>query len=121
MILDETMGGGRAVDIGFRNVNTFSSIGAFSAAVPALDEQTLLTKYPALSGSEPTANRLKEFRNPIGEKDFLPGRNEEFYPTLKTIGIRHEFKKTSGGHEWNVWRENLPESLVRVAGNSVAR
>ena len=72
------MGGGHAVDIGFRNVNTYSSIGAFSAAVPALDEQALVTKYLALSGSEPTANRLKEFRIPIGEKDFLLGRDEDF-------------------------------------------
>ena len=121
LIFDETMGGGHAVDIGFRNVNTYSTIGVFSAAVPALEEQTLLTKYLALSGSEPSANRLKEFRLPIGEKDFLLGRSEEFHSRLKSIGIRHEFRKNSGGHEGNVWREYHPEFLERVAGDSVAR
>ena len=120
-IVGLSMGGGHAVDIGLRNANTFSSIGAFSAAVPELDQQTLLARYPALSGSEPTANRLKEFWIPIGEEDFLLGRNEEFHSRLKSIGIRHEFRKTSGGHEWKVWREYLPEFLERVAGNSVVK
>ena len=115
------MGGWHAVDIGLRNVDMFSTIGAFSAAVPELGQQTLLTKYPALSGSEPTANRLKEFWIPIGDEDFLLGRNEEFHSRLKSIGIRHEFRKTSGGHEWKVWREYLPEFPERVAGNSVAK
>ncbi len=120
-IVGLSMGGGHAVDIGLRNVNTFSSIGAFSAAVPELDQQALLSRYPALSGSEPMANRLRELWIPIGEKDFLLRRNEEFSATLQSIGIQHEFKKTSGGHEWKVWREYLPEFLERVAGNSVAR
>jgi enterochelin esterase-like enzyme len=120
-IVGLSMGGGHAVDIGLRNVDMFFAIGAFSAAVPELDQQTLLARYPALSGSEPTANRLKEFWIPIGEEDFLLGRNEAFHSGLKSIGIRHEFTKTSGGHEWQVWREYLPEFLERVAGNSVAK
>lgn len=120
-IVGLSMGGGHAVDIGLRNVDMFSSIGAFSAAVPELDEQTLLMRYPALSGAEPAANRLKGFWIPIGEKDFLLGRNEDFHSRLKSIGIRHGFRKNSGGHEWKVWREYRPEFPERVAGDSVAR
>lgn len=109
------MGGGHALDTGLKNINKFSSIGAFSAATPQLETEALLKQYPSLSGSEPAANSLKHLWIPIGDKDFLLERNEKFVEQLKTAGVKHDDLKTEGGHEWKLWRDYLPQFLEKVA------
>ena len=115
-IVGLSMGGGHALDTGLKNIDKFSSIGAFSAATPQLDAQALLQQYPALSGSEPAANTLKHLWIPIGEKDFLLERNDKFVEQLRTAGVKHDYIKTAGGHEWERWRDYLPEFLEKVLG-----
>lgn len=115
-IVGLSMGGGHALDTGLRNIDRFSSIGAFSAATPQLDTPALLQQYPSLSGSEPAANALKHLWIPIGDKDFLLERNDKFVEQLRTAGVKHNYLKTEGGHEWKLWREYLPQFLEKVVG-----
>lgn len=113
-IVGLSMGGGHAIDTGLKNLDKFSSIGAFSAAVPDPASEDLQTKYPGLFGSPPAANQLKHFWIPIGENDFLLQRNKTFVELLKTQDVKHGFKLTTGGHSWDVWRLYLPEFLQTV-------
>ena len=115
-IVGLSMGGGHALDTGLKNIDRFSSIGAFSAATPQLDTQALLQQYPSLSGSEPAANSLKHLWIPIGDKDFLLARNDKFVEQLRTAGVKHDYVKTEGGHEWKLWRDYLPQFLEKVVG-----
>ena len=115
-IVGLSMGGGHALDTGLKNIDKFSSIGAFSAATPQLDTPALLQQYPSLSGSEPAANALKHLWIPIGDKDFLLERNDKFVEQLRTANVKHEFLKTEGGHEWKLWRDYLPQFLEKVVG-----
>ena len=115
-IVGLSMGGGHALDTGLRNIDKFSSIGAFSAATPELEMPALLQQYPSLSGSEPAANALKHLWIPIGDKDFLLERNDKFVEQLRTAGVTHDYVKTEGGHEWKLWRDYLPQFLEKVVG-----
>lgn len=113
-IVGLSMGGGHAIHTGLRNLDTFRSIGAFSAAVPQADKEDLPQKYPAMYGPEPAANKLAQFWIPVGEDDFLLERNEKFTAILKEQGVRHTMTKTEGGHSWTVWRKYLPSFLEMV-------
>lgn len=115
-IVGLSMGGGHALDTGLKNIDKFSSIGAFSAATPQLTKEELMKLYPSLSGSKPAANSLKHLWIPIGDKDFLLERNNKFVEQLKTAGVKHEYLKTEGGHEWKLWRDYLPQFLEMVVG-----
>ena len=115
-IVGLSMGGGHALDTGLKNIDKFSSIGAFSAATPQLAVEELMKQYPSLSGSEPAANSLKHLWIPIGDKDFLLERNDKFVEQLTTASVKHEYLKTEGGHEWKLWRDYLPQFLEMVAG-----
>ncbi len=115
-IVGLSMGGGHALDTGLKNIDKFSSIGAFSAATPQLTAEELKKQYPSLSGSDSAANSLKHLWIPIGDKDFLLERNDKFAEQLKNAGVKHEYLKTEGGHEWKLWRDYLPQFLEKVAG-----
>ena len=86
------------------------------AATPQLETQALLQQYPSLSGTEPAANSLKHLWIPIGDKDFLLARNDKFVEQLRTAGVKHDYVKTEGGHEWKLWRDYLPQFLEKVVG-----
>ena len=113
-IVGLSMGGGHAVHTGLRHVDTFSSIGAFSAAVPELNAKEMVAQYPSLTGESPTANNLKHFWIPIGVDDFLLDRNDEFVDILKKQNVQHSYTQTDGGHQWSVWRKYLPMFLEKV-------
>lgn len=115
-IVGLSMGGGHALDTGLKNIDKFSSIGAFSAATPQLETEALMKQYSSLSGPEPAANSLKHLWIPIGDKDFLLERNHTFVEQLKTAGVNYDYLKTEGGHEWKLWRDYLPQFLEKVAG-----
>ncbi|MFY9254240.1 MAG: alpha/beta hydrolase-fold protein [Fuerstiella sp.] len=113
-IVGLSMGGGHAIDTGLKNLDKFSSIGAFSAAAPEADSEDLVSKYSGLFGSPPAANQLKHFWIPIGKQDFLLDRNRKFVELLTEKKVQHDFKLTDGGHSWDVWRVYLPEFLQMV-------
>ncbi|MEZ6042618.1 MAG: alpha/beta hydrolase-fold protein [Planctomycetaceae bacterium] len=115
-IVGLSMGGGHALDTGLKNIEKFSAIGAFSAAVPQLSNDDLIIKYPALAGPSPAANQLQHLWIPIGDKDFLLQRNQSFIEQIRENHVQFDFHLTSGGHEWKLWREYLPEFLIKVVG-----
>lgn len=122
-IVGLSMGGGHAIDTGLKNIDKFSSIGAFSAAAPQAEKdgvpvENLAAKYPAMFGPNPSANKLQHFFIPIGDRDFLLDRNQQFVSILNEQGVRHEFKMTSGGHEWKLWRDYVAEFLQMVVGTT---
>lgn len=107
-----SMGGGHAIDTGLKNADKFSSIAAFSAAAPQLNDDELKAEYPALVGESPAANQFKHFWIPIGTEDFLLERNDKFAAQLRSLSITHQYEKTAGGHDWRVWRDYLPRFLM---------
>ncbi len=116
-IVGLSMGGGHALNTGLRHIAMFSSIGAFSAATPELSTEDLLLRYPSLSGPEPAANKLKHLWIPVGDKDeSTVKKNDFFVEQLRTAGVKHEYFKTEGGHEWRLWRDFLPKFLEKVVG-----
>ena len=83
---------------------------------PQLETAALLQQYPSLAGTEPAANSLKHLWIPIGDEDFLLERNDKFVEQLRTAGVKHDYLKTEGGHEWKLWRDYLPQFLEKVVG-----
>jgi enterochelin esterase-like enzyme len=110
-----SMGGGHALKTGLKHIDLFSSIGAFSADTPKQENEELLRLYPSLSGPEPAANSLKLLWIPIGDKDVMLKQNNTFVEQLVKAGVKHEYPKADGGHEWKLWRDFLPQFLEKVA------
>ncbi|UCC22476.1 MAG: esterase [Planctomycetota bacterium] len=101
-IVGLSMGGGQSVTIGLGNLDVFSYVGAFSAAVR--DE----AKYkPLLSDPDSTNARLRLLWVGCGKKDFLFDANTRFLRTLKDKKIKRVAHITDGAHDWRVWRRYL--------------
>lgn len=97
-----SMGGGQALNIGLRRLDTFSRVAAFSGAVPR-DAAT------SFKGMRIPAGSLKLLWLGCGTEDSLLAPNREFSGFLKATGVAHTFKETSGAHTWIVWRRYLQE------------
>jgi len=99
-----SMGGLHALTIGLNELDTFSTVGAFSAAIPkgdALDS--------ALANVDQTNEQLELLWIAIGEKDFLLDENKEFHAKLEELGIEHTWLLTEGNHSWPIWRGYLAD------------
>ncbi len=99
-----SMGGLHSLSIGLNELETFSQIGAFSAAVPELD-----AVKTALIDPDETNKKLDLFWIACGKDDFLLGENKEFLAALKEKGIEYDWNLTEGSHSWPVWRGYLAE------------
>jgi len=111
-IVGLSMGGGQAIHIGLRHLDTFEWVGAFSAAAPEDDLDAL---YPLLL--DPKSKARKDMRLlwiGCGKDDFLLQRNGRFVDWLIESEIPHTYKLTEGGHEWPVWRNYLAEFLQQL-------
>jgi enterochelin esterase family protein len=101
-----SMGGGQAIAIGFRHLDRFSAIGAFSAAVP----QDFETQFAGLLAAPGAANaKLKVLWVGCGREDFLFERNAKFAALLTAKGIRNTWRATEGNHTYTYWRKYLAE------------
>ncbi len=93
-----SMGGGQALSIGFRHLDLFSAIGAFSAAAPQnLDTQGL------------AKNKLKVLWFGCGKDDSLFERSANLDALFTQRAIPHTFRVTPGAHTYTVWRQYLGE------------
>jgi len=103
-----SMGGLHALTIGLNELDTFSWIGSFSAAVPesAIDA--------ALADAAGTNAKLKLLWIACGKDDFLLSENERLTGLLKEKTITHEWHLTEGDHSWPVWRGYLAEFAPRL-------
>lgn len=99
-----SMGGGLSLHTGFRHLDSFAWIGAFSSGVPGLDRLAELFTDP-----ENANQKLKLFWIACGKADFQIERNRQMDSLLKEKGIRHTWIETEGDHSWPVWRRYLAD------------
>jgi len=101
-----SMGGGQALSIGWKHLDKFSAVGAFSAAVPGDFEKQF---DAALAAPDKTNAKLKVFWIGCGRDDFLFERNEKFTVMLTSKGIHNTWRATEGNHTYTYWRKYLAE------------
>jgi enterochelin esterase family protein len=100
------MGGGQSLHIGFSHTDLFSSIGAFSAAVPSDFE----TRYASvLSDANGTNSKMQNIWFACGRQDSLFERSDKLSQLLTSKQIRHTFRPTEGNHTYTYWRQYLNE------------
>lgn len=101
-----SMGGGQSIHIGFSHPDLFSSIGAFSAAIPADFE----SRFAALLSDPAGTNaKLQNIWFACGRQDSLFERSEKLSKLLTSKQIRHTFRPTEGNHTYTYWRQYLNE------------
>ena len=97
-----SMGGGQSLTIGFRHPELFSSVGAFSAAVPE-NMDTLLGEAKTIN------DKYKNIYFACGKQDSLFGRAQKLDELMTSKQIKHTFHPTEGAHNYAVWRQYLGE------------
>jgi len=107
-IVGLSMGGGQALNIGLNNINLFSYVGGFSAAIG--NAAGFPKTYAKLTANAGDVNgKLKLLWIGCGTEDSLFGASRNFSEWLTANGIKHTFRETSGAHTWMVWRRYLQE------------
>jgi enterochelin esterase family protein len=101
-----SMGGGQALTIGFRRLDLFSAIGAFSAAAQADFEKEFAQ---VLANSKDTNAKLKVLWLACGKQDGLLERSRKLSELWTARQIEHTFRATEGAHVFKVWRQYLSE------------
>jgi enterochelin esterase-like enzyme len=99
-----SMGGGQSLNFGLGHPESFSCVGAFSAA-PNTDKA-----YFKLDDK----NALPLIWILCGESDDLIGFSKGADEYLSARAIPHTYRTMPGGHEWAVWKAGL-EAFVRLA------
>ena len=101
-----SMGGGQTIAIGFRHLDLFSAIGAFSAAIPGDFEKEF---GQTIANSKDVNAKLKVFWFACGKQDSLFERSQKFSDMLDAHQIKHTFRPSEGAHVYKVWRLYLSE------------
>jgi enterochelin esterase family protein len=101
-----SMGGGQTIAIGFRHLDLFSSIGAFSAAIPGDFEKEFAQ---TIANPKDVNAKLKVFWFACGKQDSLFERSQKFSALLDAHQIKHTFRPSEGAHVYKVWRLYLSE------------
>jgi enterochelin esterase-like enzyme len=96
-----SMGGGQSLNFGLGNLNTFAWIGAFSAA-PNTKPPEQLVPNP-----KETTEKLKLLWISCGDKDGLIFISQGVHRYLKEKGVPHIWHVETGGHDFNVWKNDL--------------
>ncbi len=105
-IVGLSMGGGQALQIGFEHLELFSSIGAFSSAVPS----DFSGRFQALLKKPDTTNhQLDLLWIGCGRQDSAFERNRSLSELLTQSNIHHTFYPTEGLHNFALWRRHLAE------------
>ena len=96
-----SMGGGQALNFGLGNLDTFAWIGGFSSAPN--------TKAPELLVPDPDAakEKLRLLWISCGDNDRLITFSERTHTYLETREVPHIYYIEPGGHDFNVWKNDL--------------
>ena len=93
--------------MGLHHLDTFHSVGAFSAA---LRTQAMEEQYKEiLADPAGTNKRLKVFYIACGKTDSLFEPAQAFHEILTKKEIRHTFAPSEEGHVWRNWRNYLAD------------
>jgi len=107
-IVGLSMGGGQALNIGLNNIDLFSYVGGFSAAIG--NAASFPKTYANLTANAGQVNsKLKLLWIGCGTEDSLFGASKSFSEWLTAANIKHTFRETGGAHTWMVWRRYLHE------------
>ena len=101
-----SMGGGQSIAIGFRHLDLFSAIGAFSAAIPGDFEKEF---GATIANAKDVNGKLKLLWFACGKQDSLFERSQKFSDLLDAKQIKHTFRPSEGAHVYKVWRLYLSE------------
>jgi enterochelin esterase-like enzyme len=93
-----SMGGGQALTIGLRHLETFAYVGGFSAA---------LFGNPADLMPSNKTKQLRLLWLSCGDRDSLMERSKAFHETLDKEKVPHLWHVDSGAHTWPVWKNDL--------------
>lgn len=105
-IVGLSMGGGQAISIGFKNLNTFDAIGAFSASVPNDFSDQFAN---VIASPEKVNQQLSQLWIGCGKDDSAVQRSQDFGKLLSEKGINHTLRITDGVHNFETWRRFLVE------------
>lgn len=95
-----SMGGGQSLNFGLANIDTFAWVGGFSSAPN--------TKAPKELLPDPEkAKDLKLLWISCGEDDGLMNFSKRTHDYLDEHGVPHIFYVEPGGHDFNVWKNDL--------------
>jgi enterochelin esterase-like enzyme len=95
-----SMGGGQALTIGLKHLDTFAYIGGFSSAL--FGRQSDLIHDPAAA-----AKQLRLLWVSCGDQDRLMDASKSFHNVLAEKKVPHLWHVDSGGHTFPVWRNDL--------------
>lgn len=93
-----SMGGGQALTIGLKHLDTFAWVGGFSSAIFGRGGDVI----PA-----DAATKLRLLWLSCGDTDTLINASKSFHNTLDEKKVPHLWHVDSGGHSWPVWKNDL--------------
>jgi enterochelin esterase-like enzyme len=93
-----SMGGGQALTIGLKHLDTFASVGGFSSALFG-------TQGDLIPGD--AAKKLRLLWLSCGDADRLMDASKAFHTALEGKKVPHIWHIDSGGHTWPVWKNDL--------------
>jgi enterochelin esterase-like enzyme len=93
-----SMGGGQALTIGLKHLDTFAWVGGFSSALFGNSAQL------APAGAD---KKLRLLWLSCGDADRLMDASKSFHSSLQDKKIAHVWHVDSGGHTWPVWKNDL--------------
>lgn len=96
-----SMGGGQSLNFGLGNLDKFAWIGGFSSA-PNTKAPEVLVPNP-----EAAKQQLKLLWISCGDNDNLMSFSERTHLYLQQHRIPHIFYVEPGGHDFNVWKNDL--------------
>jgi enterochelin esterase family protein len=101
-----SMGGGQTLQIGLSHLDTFHSLGAFSAAGRGAPEEA----YKDFFADPAAANqKLKLFYIACGKTDTIFAGAQSLNDALDKAKIKHVFVPSEEGHVWRNWRNYLAD------------
>jgi enterochelin esterase family protein len=109
-----SMGGGIAINVGLKRLDSFASVGEFSSGmfggVGGYAPYEIDKISPGfLKDAAATNRKLKVLYFSCGVDDPRMPFQTKAVEDLRNRGITITFKSYSGAHEWRVWRSSLAE------------
>ena len=93
-----SMGGGQALTIGLRHLDTFAYVGGFSSAIFGNQGNMI---------SSNASKQLRLLWLSCGDEDRLMDGSKAFHNALDEKKVPHIWHIDSGGHTWPVWKNDL--------------
>jgi len=109
-----SMGGGIAINVGLKRLDTFAYVGEFSSGMfggvngyAAFDIEKISPGF--MKDTAATNKKLKALYFSCGTEDPRMPYQTKVVEEWKSKGIALTFKGFAGAHEWRVWRNSLAD------------